>query len=298
MKDKLIWAKDGQDWPNRALSHFVTRNGLTLHVQSGGEGPVALLLHGTGASTHSWRALIPLMQPHFRIIAPDLPGHGFSDTPPLSQLSLPCMAGAMTGLVETLDEKPALIIGHSAGAAIALRMALDGRVAPKAIISINGALKPFGGAAAQIFPSLAKMLVLNPFVPRFFAWKAGDAEAVLRLITGTGSRLDAEGLAFYQRLFTSRAHVEATLAMMAHWDLSPLQRDLPKLKANLTLIVGEKDRAVAPEEARMTRETVPGARVVLMPQCGHLSHEEKPVETLAQILAAARREGVIPHLPA
>ncbi|TJW92291.1 alpha/beta hydrolase, partial [Neisseria gonorrhoeae] len=50
MSDKPNWSVDGKDWPNRAASRFVDAAGLRWHVQMMGEGPVALLAHGTGAA--------------------------------------------------------------------------------------------------------------------------------------------------------------------------------------------------------------------------------------------------------
>ena len=79
--DDLSWERDGRDWPNREASRFVEAGGLRWHVQQMGRGPVLLLLHGTGASTHSWRALLPLLAKSFTVVAPDLPGHGFTATP-------------------------------------------------------------------------------------------------------------------------------------------------------------------------------------------------------------------------
>lgn len=78
----MNWDHDGRDWPNREHSRFVEAAGLRWHVQQMGRGPVLLLLHGTGASTHSWRALMPLLAAEFTVVAPDLPGHGFTSAPP------------------------------------------------------------------------------------------------------------------------------------------------------------------------------------------------------------------------
>jgi len=49
MSNHLSWERDGRDWPNRAFSRFIEAGGLRWHVQVMGQGPVALLLHGTGA---------------------------------------------------------------------------------------------------------------------------------------------------------------------------------------------------------------------------------------------------------
>ena len=65
-----------------------------------------LLLHGTGAATHSWRGLAPLLATHFTLIAPDLPGHGFTQTPSDPGLSLPGMARLVAALLAELASRP------------------------------------------------------------------------------------------------------------------------------------------------------------------------------------------------
>lgn len=293
MSDKLDWNVEGRDWPNRDASRFVAAGGLRWHVQVMGQGPVALLAHGTGAATHSWRDLAPLLARRFTVVAPDLPGHGFTATPPRRRLSLPGMAHDLAALCAKLDVKPDIAIGHSAGAAIITRMALDRVIAPKLIVSLNGAYLPFGGLAAQLFSPLAKAMTFNPLVPRLFAWRGRDPAAAHRLLKGTGSTIDARGEALYSRLVGNSGHVAAALQMMANWDLHPLVRDLPRLKAELLLIAGSHDSAIPPDVARRVRELVPAARIELMAGVGHLAHEERPEAVVALIIAAAERIGVL-----
>jgi magnesium chelatase accessory protein len=200
------WNREGRDWPNRAASSFVEADGLRWHAQHMGQGPVLLLLHGTAAATHSWRALMPLLAAHFTVIAPDLPGHGFTSAPKDDGFTLPAMAQSVGALLAEMGTTPAMTIGHSAGAAIAARMALDGAVQGP-LISINGALLPFPGFAAQLFPQMARMLFLNPLTPRLFAL-TGQSESFVRrfLERSTGSRVDDVGAHFYQRLFACSGH--------------------------------------------------------------------------------------------
>jgi magnesium chelatase accessory protein len=292
MGAKLSWNADGANWPNRESSRFVEAAGYRWHVQIMGSGPVALLAHGTGAATHSWRALMPLLARHFTVVAPDLPGHGFTDAPPAYRLSLPSMARDLAALCKRLDVKPQLAIGHSAGAAILARMSLDRSIGLKLIISLNGAFLPFEGVAAFVLSPLAKALTFNPFVPRMFAWRGSDPAAVHRLITGTGSIIDAEGERLYGKLVSSPAHVAAALQMMANWDLRPLVRDLPRLEPALLLIAASNDRAISPDVAHRVREHLPEARTQVVRGYGHLMHEEVPELAAEIILAAAREAGV------
>jgi magnesium chelatase accessory protein len=289
MSGALSWAREGRDWPHRAASRFVQAGGLSWHVQEMGQGPTLLLLHGTGAATHSWRDLLPLLARDFHVVAPDLPGHGFTEAPERDRLSLPAMARGLTALLGRLGVEPEGIVGHSAGAAIAMQMVLTGAVAPSCLISLNGAFLPFKGVASQIFPSVARLLVLNPLVPRLFAWRAGSTEAVTQLLAGTGSRLDARGQDLYQRLFSNRVHIASTLGMMANWDLEALGRSFGRVDLPVLLVVGASDRAVPPSDAREVARRLPDARIETVPGAGHLVHEEKPAEIAALVGAEMLR---------
>ena len=291
--DAPDWETDGRDWPNRAASRFVTAGGLRFHVQVMGAGPVLLLLHGTGAATHSWRALAPLLARDFTVIAPDLPGHGFTAAPFWPRMSLPGMAGAIATLLDVLEAPPALVAGHSAGAAILAEMCLQGRIAPAGLVSLNGALLPLKGVAGQVFSPLARLFALNPLVPRVFAWHAADKAVVARLLRGTGSRIDAAGAEFYARLARRSGHAGAALMMMANWDLAPLAAALPRLAPRLLLIVGAADRSIPPADAREIARLVPGARVIVLPRLGHLAHEEAPEPVAGEIAGFAREIGVL-----
>jgi magnesium chelatase accessory protein len=286
MGSELDWSRDGADWPNRAASSFVESGGLVWHVQRLGSGPIALLLHGTGAATHSWRDVAPLLAQTFTVVAPDLPGHGFTRGATAAHLSLSGMATAVSDLLRTLAVQPTLAVGHSAGAAVATRMCLDGTIDPKLIVSINGALLPLQSFVFQFFSPLARMLSLNPLVPRVFAWTASDAKRVERLLRDTGSVIDGDGLKFYHRLFQSPGHAAGALGMMANWDLVPLERDLPRLKQRLALVVGNGDKSVPPDDAWRVKTKVSTARVEVLRDLGHLAHEEKPRLVTDVILSA------------
>ena len=308
----LLWERDGRDWPHREASRFVKAGGLRWHVQQMGQGPVVLLLHGTGASTHSWRGLMPFLARQFTVVALDLPGHAFTGTPPSTGFSLPGMARAVKALVDALALDVALVVGHSAGAAIGARMVLDGQLAPQALVSINGAFFPLGGVAGLLFPPVARLMAATPFASRLFARSASDRRAVERLVNGTGSTLDLQGIELYGRLVRDAQHAAGALGMMAQWDLRPLSRDLARLATPLALIVGANDCAVPPGDAQRVHGLVPAAtpsRLDVVAGAGHLVHEERPAEVMTLLLAAASRlapsllwgegggEGSCPPLP-
>jgi magnesium chelatase accessory protein len=286
------WSVEGADWPNRQHSAFTTAGGVRWHIQRMGEGPRLLLLHGTGASTHSFRDLAPLLSADFEILAPDLPGHGFTGMPRSEGLSLPGMARLVDALLRQVRFSPDIAVGHSAGAAVLIEMTLAGLIRPKVIVSLNGALVPIRGA--PLFSPLAKLLFLNPLVPRIFAWRALSHDATRRVLEGTGSTIDARGLDLYQRLFRSAGHVSGTLGMMANWDLHSLQRRIRTLAVPLVLVSAANDRAVPPGDADIVARSAGTARVVRLAGGGHLAHEERPRDVVGIVLEAARANGVLP----
>lgn len=291
--DSLLWDRDGSDWPNRDASRFVEAAGLTWHVQIMGDGPVLLLIHGTGASTHSWRDLAPLLAEDFTVVAPDLPGHAFTRTPSREQMSLSGMASALAALMQAIGLKPKLVAGHSAGAAIMTQMTLDRSIAPVGLVGLNGAMVPIGGAAGRALSPVAKLVAQSSLVPRLFAWRAGDAAVIERLIKQTGSTLDPAGLALYGRLARNPIHAAAALGMMAQWDLWTLERSLSRLDRPLVLIVGGSDGTISPSDAFRIRDLVPTATVEYLRGLGHLAHEERPDTIADLVLRYARRWHVL-----
>ena len=284
------------DWPNRSLSRRQEAGGLTWHVQHGGRGPRLLLLHGTGASTHSWAGLLPLLLDRHEVFAPDLPGHGFtmpmtgatSGSPP----TLQGMAAVIGALLDMSGFEPDMIVGHSAGAALALRVSLDRHPAPRLVVGLNAALKPYGGWLAPLAQPMARMFASLPSVARLLATRARQPGTVERLIAGTGSRLSAEAVDCYRRLLSREEHVAGTLAMMAHWDLSTLEEELCTLEPALCLVVGENDRTVPPSQAAAVEALTRRARTIRLPDLGHLAHEERPGVVNDALAEAERWSGL------
>ena len=294
MTQRLDFATDGKDWPHREASRFVTAGGLLWHVQVMGEGPPLLLLHGTGASGHSWRDLMTPLAARFTVIVPDLPGHGFTAMPSSSEgLSLPGMARGVAALLTVIDLRPQIGAGHSAGAAILARMSLDERPPLTALISFNGAILPLAGVAGRIFSPIAKFLVNLDFVPRMAAGRNADPKVIASLLDNTGSTLDARGTELYARLARSPGHVAAALGMMANWDLAALEPALPRLKPRVVLVVGGLDRMIKPDDSFRLRDRLANCEVVYLRDVGHLAHEERPAEAAELIVQQAVQAGIL-----
>lgn len=280
------------DWPNRAMSRIVPCRPHRWHVQRAGAGPRVLLLHGAGASTHSWRDVLPIMAADHDVMAVDLPGHGFTRLGARLRSGLDPMAEDLAALLDAENFAPDLIVAHSAGSALALRLSL-GPATPRAgVLGINPALGDFPGLAGWLFPLMAKLLALNPLTAVAFS-KLSSASGARRLIDGTGSEIDEAGHAQYRALIGDRAHVDGALQMMSQWSLDRLRDDLSKIVVPVRFICGAKDGTVPPRVAEDAATRIPGACVDIWDGLGHLAHEEAP-KRLADAARAMLAEASCP----
>jgi len=283
------WETDGAAWPHREESRFVDAGGYCWHVQRMGAGPTLLLIHGTGASTHSWAGLAPLLATSCDVVAFDLPGHGFTNSKDWCPPSLSHVAAQVGLLLEDMDIAPAIVVGHSAGAAIMIRMAMDRAISPSLAVSINGALSPFAGAAGLMFPIMAKLLYYNPLTAYAFAQGARDIARVRRLIEQTGSSVSEENIQRYATLMRRPGHIAGALGMMAHWDLTAMNAGIAGMMSQSIFIAGQKDKAVPPKDAKRAAALTPHGQEIILHGLGHLAHEEAP-ERVAEIITAAAAE--------
>ncbi len=245
-----------------------------------GDGPVLLCLHGAGATADSFTDLIAEIGGGYRFFAPDLPGHGGTRMGACRRSGLREMAEDLTSLVQAEVGEVHAILGHSAGAAIALM--LDRALAPRGHILINAALESFDGIAAHAFPWLARGLGALPFGADAIAALVGRDQSVRRLLAENG--VDPAGPAFarYAALARSRRHIRGTLDMMAQWDLAPLRQSLGDIASPVCLIAGREDRVVPPAVSRRASRSLQHAHLIEIGG-GHLVHEAAPASVASAL---------------
>ena len=282
----MNWDAYKAQWPHAAHSQFVSTPGLRWHVQVMGQGPVMLLLHGTGASTHTWRRMLPVLAQQFTVVCPDLPGHAFTTPHQSLSLSLPNMSGFVDQLLHALHLKPSVVVGHSAGAALGAHWVLQHSraVAHTALVALNPAWLALPGLAYWLFPPAAKLMALNPasgfLTSKFWA----TPEKVERLIASTGSRLSAQDLSYYASLLASSTHINGVLSMMSSWNVQALEERLQQLKGPVLMCIGSNDQTVSPSQAHQTALLLPHAQTHFFEGLGHLAHEEDPQQTCEVML--------------
>ena len=279
----MDWATDGPSWPNREHSRFVDVRPHRWHVQEAGAGPTILLLHGAGGATQTWRRLMPLLAERHHVVAPDLPGQGFSRMGTRQRCTLRLMAQDIAALCEDQGWSPDLIVGHSVGGALALELA--DHLHPSGVVGINPALGAFEGIAGWLFPMMAKLLSMNPFVPLVFSRIATSERRVAELVASTGSEIDDHGIALYHRLASDRSHVDGTLAMMAQWDVEMLAERLPYIDTPTLFLVGEDDGTVPGRVSREAAARMRNAEYQGFEGRGHLLHEEDPEAVVRAVSA-------------
>ncbi len=278
------------DWPQRQHSRALRVGAIDWHVQVAGHGPTVLLLHGTGGSAHSWADLLPTLAAQATVVVPDLPGHGWTTGAQLADLTLPRMAQQLLALLAALQlPAPALVAGHSAGAALALRLALDGpgrgpALATRVLGFAPSLVAPPDAYTRWLAPLINPVATAGP-VASLMARVAGPSGLIDLLLGSTGSKLSADQRAPYKRLFADRGHVRGSVGFMAGADLPTLNADCRRLPGHVALVLGASDRWI-PE--RLLRPVIarhlPQADVQTWPG-GHLVHEEDPARAAARVLA-------------
>jgi len=258
------------DWPLRAHARRI-RARHDWWVVEHGTGPEVLLLHGAGASGHSFRHLVPALA-GYRCLVPDLPGQGFTRAGSRGRFGIVPMAEDLATLCTAAGWQPQLVIGHSAGVPLALQ--LSTLIPLRAVIGINAALGQFEGAAGFLFPLLARALAATPFVPTVVSRLWGNEAKVRALIEGTGSQLDTAGLAQYEALVRRAGHVDGTLGMMAAWRVDRLMAGAASLTVPTLLMTTTGDRIVPPKVSHEAARMLPRAELCDLPGLGHLAHEE------------------------
>jgi magnesium chelatase accessory protein len=274
-------------WPDRDFSSFHTVGAVRWHVQQQGQGPTVLLLHGTGGSTHSWAACTASLARRYRVVAIDLPGHGFThaidrDARTRQPFALSTMASAIAALLRRLGLLPQFAVGHSAGMPVLMQLALQGDIAPQHLLGVCPALvAPPAWYVRLVAPVLATV-VESDAVAASGAWIAQRTPLIRLMLESAGSPLTALQFARYEWLCRQPDHVQAALSMMSRWDLPALMREAATLRTPLTLLAGRADRWVPLPALRRAAARLPAATLVDVPG-GHLLPEEHPDEVLARI---------------
>src|SRR5262245_61231802 len=257
----------------------MTLHGDRVTYRDEGAGEVLLLVHGMGGSSNTWSGVIPLLAKKYRVIAPDLLGHGESDKP-RGDYSVGAFAVLLRDLLDTLDVPRVTVIGHSLGGGIAMQFAYQHRQYCERIVLISsGGFGDDVGRALRLLSLPGSELVL-PVIASRPAILAGNA---LRALMGSSDRFKAfpslsnrdNRQAF---LRTLRSVVDFRGQAVSALNRLSFHGFLPAL-----IISGDQDQVIPVEHAHAAHRTLPNSRLHVMSGVHHHPPTERP-ETVACLI--------------
>ena len=269
------WFDGFQRFPIRTASV----DGHRIAYLDEGQGPPLILLHGYGGSMWQWEyQQIPLSR-QFRVITPDLIGSGLSDKPPLDYRPEELIE-SIRGLMDALGLPTATLIGNSMGGGVAIGMALTHPDRVSRLVLIDSLPDHVRERLASPLMQRALNTSVPAWLARFGALFVGNRtmEAVLKEIIFDHTLVTA---AVLDRSNRNRQREDMITPLMSLRDSLPLweQHFAPRLKEirHPTLILwGEQDRLFPPQVGRDLQTTIPQARLIMIPEAGHIPQWEQP----------------------
>ena len=245
--------------------------------------PPLLLIHGYLVSHWEWRAMLaPLAAAGFDVIALDLPGHGESDRPRDFTYGVAGFSEIVIGVMDALGIEKAPLFGHSMGGAIALYTAARNPERVPCLVVLDAACYP-------IALSLQNRLAVTPIIgPLLFKGVFGkrDIKNYFRDQVYRDPALATDELVdyIYERMCRpgGKDALHATLVSLSN--LGEVERSLRAIRCPTLVIWGENERLFPVENGRRMASEIPGAELVVIPDCGHAGNEERPAEVLAAVL--------------
>ncbi|MDW8425671.1 MAG: alpha/beta hydrolase, partial [Meiothermus sp.] len=271
----------------------VTANGVGLHLYDSGaapsQDPPFVLIHGLGDEADSWQKVFPLLAGRGRVVALDLPGFGRSDHPKRAY-TLPFFADTVVALLEQLKVPQAVLVGSSFGAGVALRVALRRADLVARLVLVGG--PPVRSKLGRL-----QMMFLIPGqgerIYNSFRVSQEAAYESLRPYYGNLDALPPEDRQFLRERVWDRVWSDdqrrayfSTFRWLALEGLlgRPSPSQLGQLRTPTLIVWGEQDRVIPAEAGRTLQRWIPGAKLQIIPGCGHLPQQEKPLELVRLIL--------------
>jgi 3-oxoadipate enol-lactonase len=250
--------------------------GPPLHIVDDGSGPTVVLLHGLMATGDMFRWLVEPLRPHFRLIVPDLPGHGRSKDVP-GPYTVEAMTAHLAAALDDRGIRDAHVMGYSHGGAVAQQLA---RTAPATVSSLAlvatyayNIATPRERLEGWLAPNLVRLLGMRRM-----------AALVARPGTGGGPPLPADRIAWLRGMLAvnDRKAMARAAAELSRFDSRPWLADL---HVRTIVISGGDDTAVPAHHARMLATCIPGARTAVIDDAGHTMVWTHP-DRLAALLKA------------
>jgi pimeloyl-ACP methyl ester carboxylesterase len=256
--------------------------GITLHVRDSGprDAPPIILLHGFGASLHTWEPWARLLSDRYRVIRFDLPGSGLSPPDPTGDYSDQRSMQLLAALMDQLGVARATLVGNSMGGRIAWSFAArhPERVDHLVLISPDGFASPgFEYLKKTQVPASVKLM-------RYILPKALLRMSLAPAYADPHVLTDALTDRYYDLMLAPGARA-AMIERMQQVVLSDPRPWLARISAPTLLLWGEQDRMIPFSNAADYLKAIPNATLVALPGVGHLPQEEIPERSAAALRA-------------
>lgn len=257
---------------------YIKVRGVETYYIPEGQGHPLILIHGLPGSTYTWRNnILPLAQ-HFQVYALDLKGFGYSDKP-AGKYSLEAHAESVKDFMDLINIPSAALIGSSYGGGVGITMVLRYPERVNQLVLIGSIGYPFGRwivdfswlsrlqelafIAIPFIPSLAKFLIRKAYETAYY-----DPSLISKEMIEEGYRLIClKGLA--------DSYFATVRALDEQW----LGNNIKHITRPTLIIAGAEDKIVPRWVAERLHSEIKGSRVEIIPQCGHIPQEEKPLVT-------------------
>ncbi len=278
---------------------FLDLHGDRIAFLDEGHGEVVLLLHGMGGSSATWRSVIGPLSRKYRVIAPDLIGHGQS-AKPRSDYSLGAFAVFLRDLLDELGVTSATIVGHSLGGGVAMQFTYQHPDYCRRLILISsGGLGQEVGWALRLLSAPGAELILPIIAPspvlaggeRVRSWLARFG-----IQTPRGDEIWSAYSSFADK--ETRHSFLRTLRSVVDYrgqSVSALNRLGVKADTPTMAIWGDQDAIIPVEHAFAAHQARPGTRLKVLTGVGHFPQVERPsevVDLIDDFISRERTESV------
>ena len=248
--------------------------GIALNSEQEGTGPDLVLIPGLGAGVHVWYAQLKGLSPVLRVTAVDPRGHGLSEKPP-GPYSLPLFASDIAALMNHLELGPAVVVGSSMAALIAVELAATHPERVTALALVGG-FPVLGSAGKERMEARARTADSEGLGP------LADVVASTALSAHTHQTQPALVGLFRQGLLANdpRAYAASCRALVEA-DITPR---LGRIQCPTLILLGSQEQVAPLSAARALKAGIPQARLEVIPNAGHLPFLEQPAAFNAAIL--------------
>jgi pimeloyl-ACP methyl ester carboxylesterase len=270
-------------------------HGERIAVRDEGRGEALLLIHGMAGSSVTWRDIVPRLSKKYRVIAPDLLGHGQSSKP-RTDYSLGAFAVGLRDLLDELGVESATVVGHSLGGGIAMQFLYQHPDYCRRLVLISsGGLGPEVGIILRLLAAPGAELIM-PVIAPSPVLRAGNAVRSWLSSMGLRSPRGAEIWNAYCS-FSDRQTRDAflrTLRSVVDYrgqSVSALNRINLRVGLPILAIWGEQDAIIPVEHAYSALKARPDCRLEVLPNVGHFAQVEAPddvADLIDDFMSAAR----------